>query len=83
MLTSMKTMTDELQICNNILLNTLVKKHSSVITSSHHFTSSHLQYGTRAERGKESAAQRKYTHFQTFQATKDPKEQNSPSSFYS
>ena len=63
--TSMKNMTDELQICNNILLNTLVKKHSSVITSSHHFTSSHLQCETRAERGKESVAQRKYTHFQT------------------
>lgn len=38
------------------------QKHSSVITSSHHFTSSHLQYETRAEGGKESAAQRKYTH---------------------
>lgn len=48
---SMKTMTDELQICNSILLNTLVKS-SSVITSSHHFTSSHLQYETTAEEEK-------------------------------
>lgn len=64
MLTSLKTMADELWIFNNLKLNTLIKIHGS-ITASHHFASSQLQCEMRAERGKESAVQWKCTHSPT------------------